>query len=181
MKSIFSSIVMISLLVFAVSCNNGNQQENSENSGSVVSTEAPAQNGQPSAASQGDPQAQAANQSVDVANLPQVAQDFISQSFPGKEIAKIVADDDDYTVMLKSGEKLEFDTMGNIEEIEAYSGVPVTAIDNRIVDDVKTIDPQAVIVKLECNSNGGYEVNLNNGKEIKYSADCKRLMVENDD
>lgn len=159
----FASIAFASLMLIAVSCNNGG--------GNQVNNAAPAPNGQvaPAPVNGGD------DHVVSTGQLPQNAQDYINKYLPGKTVASVVADNDDYNVIMQSGERLEFDLGGNIKDIEAYPEVPAAVIDERIISDVKTIDPQAKIVKIERNGYGGFEVKLSNGMEINYDVNCQRL------
>lgn len=164
-KKIFFAFVLTSLMAIAVSCNNGggNQVNNTTAapSGQVPAAPAPVN---------GDD-----DRVVSASQLPQSAQDYINKFLPGKTIANVVADDDDINVTMQSGERLEFDLGGNIKKIEAYPELPAAVIDKRIVSDVKTIDPQAKIVKIDRNDYGGFEVKLSNGMEINYDASCQRL------
>jgi hypothetical protein len=115
-------------------------------------------------------------------NLPQEAKNLLSSNFAGKKVSVSTADNDDFTVRLESGEKIEFERNGNWTEIECYgTSVPAALVPQAIAADVKAAYKGAVITKLERNDNGGYEVSLNNGMEIKYSSSGRRIAAEVDD
>ena len=116
--------------------------------------------------------------SVNVDQLPQEARNYIFKHMQGKEIARVKAEEDEFKVWLSTGEQLEFDIDGNIKEIECPAGITESEIDERVLRDVKTIDSQAVIVKIEQKTNGDFDVKLNNGMEIEYDANFKRIGIE---
>lgn len=159
MKSIINVGVVAVLLALALSCSNGGKQAGNQagNAGAV-------------AAGTASP--------VNTDQLPKEAKDYIDKYLPGSEIVRVVADDDDVKVWLRSGELLEFDIEGKIKEIECATGVPASAIDERILKDVKLSDPQANIVEIDKDGYGGYEVKLDNGKDISYDANCKRIGLD---
>ena len=51
-------------------------------------------------------------------NLPQEAKNLLSSNFAGKKVSVSTADNDDFTVRLESGEKIEFERNGKWKEIE---------------------------------------------------------------
>lgn len=168
MKNLFiNSVLTLALLTIAGACNNGsgNQPANTVNN--------PVQSAPQGAQQQvvnGDD-----DKVVDAASLPQSAQEYINKYLPGKQIANVTADNDDFNVLLNSGERLEFTTTGEIKEIECAAGVPASVVEPRVIEDVKTSNPQATIVKIEKSGNGGFEVKLNNGLKINYDANFNRL------
>lgn len=159
MKSIINVCVVAVLLALALSCSNGGKQAGNQ-AGNAVAV----------AAGTASP--------VNTDQLPKEAKDYIDKYLPGSEIVRVVADDDDVKVWLRSGELLEFDIEGKIKEIECATGVPASAIDERILKDVKSSDPQANIVEIDKDGYGGYEVKLDNGKDISYDANCKRIGLD---
>lgn len=167
-NKVFNTIVITALMVLAVACNKGD----GKNQAAVNNAPAP-QSGQVQAPAQAPVYADD-DHVVQANNLPQNAQDYVNEYFSGKTIANVIADSDDYNVILQTGERLEFDMSGEIKEIECYPEVPANVIDNRILNDVRSIDPRAKIVKIE-RKYGGYEVKLNTGLEINYDPGFQRM------
>ena len=161
MKNIINAVVVIALMSLVMSCKIGGKQGDNEMS-----------NGQTAATALSE-------KPVNIDQLPQQAKDFINKCLPGKEIVRVIADDDDIKVWLSTSEQLEFDLDGNIKEIECAAGIPASAIDERLMRDVASIDPKATIVKIDKDSFGEYEVKLDNGMEINYDANFKRLGFDN--
>ncbi len=163
MRNIISTFMIVTLLSLVVSCNNGGQEGNNGASNEQTASNAPARD---------------AKATVDIEKLPQLAKDFINNKLPGKDIVRMKVEEDDVEVWLNSGEKLEFDTDGNIKEIECLSGLSASVVGQRIIDDVKSIKPEAYVVKIDKDSYGEYEVTLDNGMEIKYDPNFKRLGID---
>ena len=115
---------------------------------------------------------------ANVDKLPDLAKTYINNYMSNKEIARVIADDDKFQVRFSTGEILEFDIDGNIKEIESPAGMPQSVVDNRILEDVRAIDPEATIVKIEIENDGDCELKLDNGKTIIYDANCKRMSVD---
>ncbi|MBR6489689.1 MAG: PepSY-like domain-containing protein [Muribaculaceae bacterium] len=161
-NNVFFAIVMVAFLALSTACNRGNDtQDSSAGSGNSASAA--------SVYTDDD-------RAVGIDQLPQKAQDYINNFFPGKTVANVRADDDEYDVFLQYGERLEFDMNGDIKEIECYPEIPSNVIDNRILNDVRSIDPQAKIVKIE-RKYGGYEVKLNTGMELNYDPGFQKNVV----
>ncbi len=162
MRNIFNVFLLIAFLSFVTSCDFIRKQGNN------VTNE----------------QAKVPPRSVDksrnVDNLHPDAKKYIDDFLPGHEIARVIVYDSEYKVWLTTGELLEFNLEGEIQEIESASGVPESVIDARVLEDVKSIDPQATIVKIEKKSDGGYEVKLDTGKEILYDVGYQKVGFDED-
>ena len=113
---------------------------------------------------------------VSIDNVPQVAKDLLAKYFPGKEATRVTTDNDDFTIYFKSGEKVEFNKQGEWKEFECMAGVPAGVIPQQI----KSQAGDATITKLEHVTTGGYEIELNNGKEIKFNQNFQVVEVDND-
>jgi len=159
MKYIISIIVMTLFVTVAVSCNKTANHQHIQASKNNDTKEIPADSL--------------------VQNLPQLAKDFIKEFLLEKEVARVSSNESCYIVWLSSGEKMEFDLQGNFKEIEAPGGVPDTVVDERIIKDVKALNPNIFIMRMEKNSYG-YVVKLSNGSEVKYDANCQRMEAEYD-
>lgn len=110
--------------------------------------------------------------------LPQTAQVMLKQYFANKVPLVITMDWDDYTIMYESGEKIEFDKVGNWKDIESYSStVPSALIPEQIKKSVKTSFPGTSIIKIDRNRRG-YEVKLNNGLEIEFNREFQVIDID---
>lgn len=164
MRNIFNTVVAIALLSLAVSCNIGGNQGNDVPSNEQTSAiNAPVHGG---------------DSVPNLDKLPQVTKNYLDKYLPGYEIVRVIADNDDINVWLRTGEVLTFDIDGYIKEIECASGIPASVIDERILKDVKSIDPQANIVEIDKDTFGGYDVKLDNGMDINYDINCKRTGTD---
>ena len=111
--------------------------------------------------------------------LPAQAQTLLKTHFAEKVPLIVTVDWDDYTVMYKSGEKLEFDKKGNWKKINCKSSaVPTVLIPEQIKASVKQAFPGASVIKID-RDRRGYDVKLNNGMELEFNK--KFQMVDIDD
>ncbi|MBR5639827.1 MAG: PepSY-like domain-containing protein [Muribaculaceae bacterium] len=163
MRNIFNIIVLVALLPLIVSCDYIGKLKKNATTSKVQTTANSPKNG---------------NDSIGITKLPKISKDYIEKYLPDKEIARVIAADDEFKVWLSTGEQLEFDLDGGIQEIECAAGIPESVIDERVLQDVRLIDSHAPIVKIEKKSNGDYEVKLNNGMEIEYDASYKRMGID---
>ena len=165
MRNIFSLFLVIVLLPLVSSCDfvkkHGNNVVSKGQDSDLTSVVAPN-----------------ANRPSNVENLHPDAKKFIDETLPDREIARVIVDDDEFKVWLTSGELLEFDQDGAFKEIECAAGVPEAMIDGRLLQDVKSLNSQAYIVKIEKKSDAGYEVKLNTGVEIEYDAGYSRIGID---
>lgn len=162
MRSILKAIVVIAFLSLFVSCDFIGKQGNR------------AINGQTAANSS----VRADDPPVNLEQLPKPAKEYIDKYLPGHEIIRVRAYEDNVRAWLGTGEILKFDVDGHFKEIECASGIPASAIDERIINDVKSIDPDASIVKIDKDSYGDFEVKLDNGMHINYDANFKRTKFD---
>ena len=103
--------------------------------------------------------------------MPEAAQTFLKQHFADKVPLVVTADWDDYTVRFQSGEKAEFDKRGNWREFDCrMSAVPTALIPEQIKAGVEKTFPGAVIVKIDRDRRGTYDVKLNNGMELEFNS-----------
>ena len=90
---------------------------------------------------------------VTFTQLPAAAQEFINKTYPNEKISFATIDDDlirpDYSVVLASGIKLQFENNGSLEKIESRTGVPSQVVPAQILDYVKTHYPDTKIVEYE--------------------------------
>lgn len=119
---------------------------------------------------------------VTFAQLPAPAQAFINTNYPDDKVSYATVDDDfirpDYSVVLVSGVRLQFDNDGSLEKIEARAGVPEGLVPVQIKDYVKATYPDAVITEYEIGRRH-YEIKLSNRLELKFNRNF--ALVEIDD
>ena len=119
---------------------------------------------------------------VTYAQLPAPAQAFINTNYPDDKVSYATVDDDfirpDYSVVLVSGVRLQFDNDGSLEKIEARAGVPEGLVPVQIKDYVKATYPDAVITEYEIGRRH-YEIKLSNRLELKFNRNF--ALVEIDD
>ncbi|MDO4771380.1 PepSY-like domain-containing protein [Porphyromonas sp.] len=109
-------------------------------------------------------------------DLPNAAQTFISTHFPGKDVVLVKTDDSGYDVVLSDGSKIDFDRNGNWEDVESRTTqVPDGIVPQPILTYVNTTYPDAKILKIS-RDRRDYEVDLSNGKELKFDAKTFKLI-----
>lgn len=118
---------------------------------------------------------------VTFTQLPAAAQEFINKTYPNEKISFATIDDDlvrpDYSVVLASGIKLQFENNGSLEKIESRTGVPSQVVPVKILDYVKTHYPDTKIVEYEV-SRFVYEVKLSNRLEINFNKNFKPVRYD---
>ena len=118
---------------------------------------------------------------VTFTQLPAAAQEFINKTYPNEKISFATIDDDlirpDYSVVLASGIKLQFENNGSLEKIESRTGVPSQVVPAQILDYVKTHYPDTKIVEYEV-SRFVYEVKLSNRLEINFNKNFKPVRYD---
>ena len=109
----------------------------------------------------------------DIKALPEAAQQVINTHFKGKGVNHIKIDDKtfgsaDYDVVLNDGTEIDFDSKGNVKEIDSgRNAIPDALILKPIRDYVAKNFKGQKIVGLEVNRNN-YEVQLYGGMELKF-------------
>lgn len=122
------------------------------------------------------------NYSRDINVLPETAKDLITQNFKspvnhiriGREFGRIR----EYDVVLKDGSEIYFDKKGEWKEIEVgeSTSVPSAIVPNPISTYVKT-NHNVRVVGIE-KTNSGFDVELSNGKEIKFTEKGKFVRYD---
>lgn len=117
---------------------------------------------------------------IDKTELPQEAQTFLKEHFPGDQIRKAEKDQGhrgmEYEVDLTSGAEIEFNSDGRWKEVKAArsKSVPSGIIPAAITKYVETDFAGLSIVEIS-RKRGGYEVELSNGTELKLTEDAKPM------
>ena len=124
----------------------------------------------------------AENISIPAHKLPQEAQKFLSNHFSQNKVVSAMHDrditDNDYTVILDNGTKIEFDAAGKWESVKNNNGkmaagvVPV-AIQGYITEHY----PSLGIEKIE-RKRYGYEVELTNDIDLKFDSKGKFVGID---
>lgn len=119
---------------------------------------------------------------ISVDKMPQAAQTFIKQYFPGKSIALAKMDSEffgrSYDVIFTNGDKVEFDKKGEWTKIDCdYSQVPMEAVPSAIRTYVKSHYPSAKIKQIE-KDRKKYELELSNGWEIKFDKSFNVIKLD---
>lgn len=119
----------------------------------------------------------------DASVLPEAARATIASNFKAKvSIVKIDKDFgriNEYEVILTDGSEIDFDRAGNWKNVETNRSVSVPSgfIAKPIQDYVKAKHPGTKVVGIE-KKRSGYDVELNNGVDLKFNADGKFLKYD---
>lgn len=111
---------------------------------------------------------------IDRDELPQPAQEFLNEYFPKAKISMIKVDKHllkktDYDVKLTNGTKIEFNNSGKWTSVDCKTKeVPQKLILKAIRNYVSKNFPQTFITSIE-KKTSGYEIELNDGVELKFN------------
>lgn len=124
------------------------------------------------------------NYSHDINILPETAQTVLKQNFKadvshikiGKEFGHIR----EYEVVMTDGSEISFDKHGNWKEVEVgqTAMVPAALIPNPIKTFVKENQTKAKVTGIE-KKNYGYEVELSNGQDVRFTEKGKFIRYDN--
>ncbi len=123
------------------------------------------------------------NYSHDVNILPEAAQTVLKENFKaevshikiGKEFGQIR----EYDVVMADGSEISFDKHGTWKEIEVgkRASVPSDLIPNAIKTFVKENQQKANVTGIE-KKNYGYEVELSNGQDVRFTEKGKFIRYD---
>ena len=123
------------------------------------------------------------NYSHDVSILPAAAKTMLSENFKssvshikiGKEFGQIRK----YDVIMTDGSEISFDKHGNWKDVEVSrsSSVPAAFIPSPISTFIRTNQGKANVTGIEKKAYG-YEVELSNGVDVRFSAKGKFLRYD---
>lgn len=111
---------------------------------------------------------------IDRDELPQPAQEFLNEYFPKAKVSMIKVDKHllkktDYDVKLTNGTKIEFNNSGKWTSVDCKNKeVPQKLILKAIRNYVSKNFPQTFITSIE-KKTSGYEIELNDGVELKFN------------
>lgn len=111
---------------------------------------------------------------ITVQQLPKEAQNFLTVNFAKSNVVVAMHDrditDNDYSVRLDDGTKIEFSSTGKWESVKSPAAkIPASIIPDGIKDYVKKNFPKSGIVKIE-RKRYGYEIELANDLDVKFNA-----------
>ncbi|MBP3425501.1 MAG: PepSY-like domain-containing protein [Rikenellaceae bacterium] len=115
--------------------------------------------------------------------LPAKAQTFLAEVFPTHEIRYIEAERDiddplTYEVHFKDGSEVEFDKNGRWYKIDCgRTPVPLKAVPQGIQDYIAKVAPEGTFITEIERTRGGYEVELNNGRDYRLTEEGKSLSA----
>lgn len=116
-------------------------------------------------------------------DLPTSAKSFLSSYYPDNKIVKVELDVEHagakYDVKLSNGAEVEFDAAGNWIAVDApaMGSVPAGIVPAEITSYVDANYQGALITEISKEAYG-YEIELSNGAEVKFSPDFTVLGVE---
>lgn len=114
--------------------------------------------------------------------LPQEAQKFLNTHFAQNKVVSAMHDrdisDNDYTVILDNGTKIEFDAKGKWESVKSRSGkMPAGIVPVRIQGYITEHYPTSGVEKIE-HKRYGYEVELTNDLDLKFDSNGKFVGID---
>ena len=98
---------------------------------------------------------------------------FVEQYFPKATVQMVMPDEDDIDVVLNDYTKIEFKLNNEWKKVDCehsttFTNVPATLVPEQITAYVNSNFPNAIIKKLEKKFRG-WEIELNNGLELKFN------------
>ena len=107
---------------------------------------------------------------------------FVTQHFPDATVQMVMPDDDDIDVVLNDYTKIEFRRNNEWKKVDCehsttFTAVPATLVPEQITAYVTANFPNAIIKKLEKNFRS-WEIELNNGLELKFNSNFKIMEID---
>lgn len=107
---------------------------------------------------------------------------FVTQHFPNATVQMVMPDEDDIDVVLNDYTKIEFRLNNEWKKVDCehsttFTAVPATLVPEQITAYVTTNFPGAIIKKLE-KKYRGWEIELNNGLELKFNSNFKVMEID---
>ena len=118
---------------------------------------------------------------IEFSQLPQAAQTTVKKVFPSHQIAFTTQEgilSKTYEVHFSNGDKIEFDSKGNWDNVSMKSGpVPATFIPAAIDKFVKAKYPNTFIKKID-KDRRDTEIELSNGLDLKFNKNYKLIEID---
>ena len=107
---------------------------------------------------------------------------FVEQYFPKAAVQMVMPDDDDIDVVLNDYTKIEFRLNNEWKKVDCehsttYTSIPAELVPEQITAYVNSNFPNAIIKKLE-KKYMGWEIELNNGLELKFNSNFKVMEID---
>lgn len=107
---------------------------------------------------------------------------FVEQYFPKATVQMVMPDEDDIDVVLNDYTKIEFKLNFEWKKVDCehsttFTSVPATLVPEQITAYVNANFPNATIKKLE-KKYMGWEIELNNGLELKFNKNFKVMEID---
>lgn len=119
---------------------------------------------------------------VSARDLPQSVQSFLTSHFPNTSVASTIKDGNDYEIRMNNGWEMEFDHNGQWENIDCKRDqVPASVlalIPETIISYISSNYATAFITEIS-RDRSGYEVELSNGLDLKFSSKGVFMAVDN--
>lgn len=121
--------------------------------------------------------------------LPRESSDFINEHFSSERVEEVDVDDswynlsdsETYEVRFANGIELDFNSEGEITEIESEDGqpIPMSVLPDYIREKVEKKHPNANVVNWE-KDDKTHEIELDNGEEMEIDRDKKMKKKDKD-
>ena len=116
------------------------------------------------------------------ANTNPAITQFVTQHFPQATIQYVMPDEDDIDVVLNDYTKIEFRLNNEWKKVDCehsttFTAVPATIVPEQITAYVTANFPNAIIKKLEKQFRG-WEIELNNGLELKFNSNFRVMEID---
>lgn len=120
---------------------------------------------------------------IPINEMPKVAQQFVSKHFANHKVVVVKVESEflskSYDVMFANGDKIEFDKKGNWTNIDCeHSQVPNAIIPKKIASYINQHFPNTKILQIEKNDRKGYDVELNNGRELEFDKQFRLVDLD---
>ena len=127
-------------------------------------------------------QTMAEDVAITAQKLPQEAQSFLKTHYAQNKVLSAMHDrdftDNDYTVYLDDGTKIEFDGSGKWESVKNHNGkIPAGVVPSAIQTYVAEHFPSLGIEKIE-RKRYGYELELTNDLDLKFDSRGKFVGID---
>ncbi|WP_353134784.1 PepSY-like domain-containing protein [Pseudopedobacter sp.] len=115
--------------------------------------------------------------------LPSKAQKFIKTFFSQADILTVTEETEylvqkEYTVILNDGSKIEFDSNGEWEKVDAHTkSMPVKIVPGSILSHVKKSFPNTFVKEIKKSTNK-YEVEISNGLELEFNRKGEFIRID---
>ena len=114
--------------------------------------------------------------------LPEAAKKFLKTNYSTSKVVSAMHDrdisDNDYTVVLDDGTKIEFDGSGKWESIKNRAGnMPAGVVPAKIATYISTNYPSTKVEKIE-RKRYGYEVELTSDLDLRFSTEGRFMGID---